>query len=216
MKFLAVDTANEYMCVVAYNDGVAVRAFLPDCTMRHSTQIMAQIEKALAEAELTLAECDFFAAVVGAGSFTGIRIGVSAVKGFCLACGKPSLPITSFELAAYNTLGQDEKTLCLVDALHDAYYVCGFDQDKNVILPPAYLTEEEVLALAKDGYALRAIRSKDEWTIGIAEKVNVTPCDPAKGLLSAVLAKAQAGAFAPLNALYVRKSSAEINLEKNV
>ena len=216
MKFLAVDTANEYMSVVAYNDGKVAGAFLPDCTMRHSTQIMAQVEKALEEAKLTLAECDFFAAVVGAGSFTGIRIGVSAVKGFCLACGKPSLPITSFEIAAYNTLGQDDKTLCLVDALHDAYYVCGFDRDKNVILPPAYLTEEEVLALAQEGYALRAIRSKDEWGIAIVEKVDVVPCNPVDGLLAAVLAKAQAGAFAPLDALYVRKSSAEINLEKTV
>lgn len=216
MKFLAVDTANEYMCVVAYNDGKAARAFLPDCTMRHSTQIMAQVEMALAEAGLTLAECDFFAAVVGAGSFTGIRIGVSAVKGFCLACGKPSLPITSFEIAAYNTVGQDEKTLCLVDALHDAYYACGFDQEKNVILQPAYLTEEEVLGLVQEGYTLRAIRAKDAWTIGVAEKVDVLPCDPAEGLLTAVLEKAKAGAFAPLDALYVRKSSAEINLEKSV
>ena len=89
MKFLAVDTANEYLCVVAYKDGKAVTAFLPDSSMRHSTELMAQVEKALTECELTLAECDFFAAVVGAGSFTGIRIGVSAVKGFCLACGKP-------------------------------------------------------------------------------------------------------------------------------
>ncbi len=214
MKFLAIDTANEYLCVVAYNDGKAVTAFVPNCTMRHSTQIMAQVEKALSECDLTLSECDFFAAVVGAGSFTGIRIGVSAAKGFCLACGKPSIPVTSFEVAAYNALGQDEKTLCLVDALHDAYYVCGFDQEKRVVYPPAYLTEEEVLALEKEGYALRALRAGDEWSIGIAAKASVQPCDPAVGLLAAVLAKAEKGEFGALDAVYVRKSSAEINLEK--
>ena len=85
MKFLAIDTANEYMCVLAYKDGKVAKAFLPDCSMRHSTELMGQVEKALTECELTLDECDFFAAVVGAGSFTGIRIGVSAAKGFCLA-----------------------------------------------------------------------------------------------------------------------------------
>ena len=212
MKFLAIDTANEYMCVLAYKDGKVAKAFLPDCSMRHSTELMGQVEKALTECELTLEECDFFAAVVGAGSFTGIRIGVSAAKGFCLATGKPSLPITSFEVAAYNALERDEKTLCVVDALHDAYYACGFDRENRVILPPAYLTEEEVLALAGEGYSLRALRSKEEWSIGLSEKAIVQACDPAEGLLNAVLAKAEAGAFGELNAVYVRKSSAELNL----
>ncbi len=214
MKFLAIDTANEYLCVVAYKDGRVAKAFLPDCSMRHSTQLMAQVERALCECQLGLEECDFFAAVVGAGSFTGIRIGVSAAKGFCLAMGKPSLPITSFEVAAYNGLEQEEKTLCIVDALHDAYYACGFDRDKKVILPPAYLTEEEVLSLVAEGYALRALRAQEEWSIGIAEKTEIRACDPATGLVSAVLAKAQTGAFGALDALYVRKSSAELNLEK--
>ena len=173
-----------------------------------------EMNEALTECELTLEECDFFAAVVGAGSFTGIRIGVSAVKGFCLATGKPSLPITSFEVAAYNALERGEKTLCVVDALHDAYYACGFDKENHVILPPAYLTEEEVLALVSEGYSLRALRSKEEWNIGLAEKATVQACDPAEGLLNAVLAKAEVGAFGELNAVYVRKSSAELNLGK--
>ena len=214
MKFLAIDTANEYLCVVAYNEGKTATAFLPDSSMRHSTELMAQVELALAEAKLNLDECDFFAAVVGAGSFTGIRIGVSAVKGFCLACGKPALPVTSFEVAAYNAVDNAEKTICLVDALHDAYYACGFNAEKQVILPPAYLTEEEVLTLAKEGYALKALRPKDEWSIGIAQKTEVLPCNPAKGLLAATLQKAEKGEFGQLNAVYVRKSSAELNLEK--
>ncbi len=214
MKFLAIDTANEYMCVVAYNDGKVASAFLPDCSMRHSTESMKQVDNVLTEGGLSLSECDFFAAVVGAGSFTGIRIGISAAKGFCLAMGKPSLPVTSFEVAAYNALEREEKILCVVDALHDAYYACGFDREMNVIAPPAYLTEEEVLTLLKDGYALRAIRSSEERTLSIAAKAEVKPCDPIGGLVAAVLAKAQKGEFAPLEALYVRKSSAELNLEK--
>ena len=213
MRFLAVDTANEYMCVLAHKDGKTARAFLPDCTMRHSTQILLQVEQALTECGLTLAECDFFAAVVGAGSFTGIRIGVSAVKGFCLAFGKPALPVTSFEVAAYNALGQEEKMLCLVDALHGAYYACGFDEEKQVILPPAYLTEDEVLKLADEGYRLRALQASERG-VEIAQKAQVAACDPVEGLLAAVLAKANAGAFGELNALYVRKSSAELNLEQ--
>ena len=214
MKFLAVDTANEYMCVLAYNEGKTASAFLPDCSMRHSTEIMKQVDAVLSESGLTLRECDFFSAVVGAGSFTGIRIGISAVKGFCLAFGKPALPVTSFEVAAYNALEAGEKSLCLVDALHDAYYVCGFDDKMQVVQQPAYLTEEEVLALAGNEYTLRAVCVREELTLGIAEKMTVKACNPVTGLLQAVLAKAQKSEFAPLDALYVRKSSAELNLGK--
>lgn len=207
MKFLAIDTANEYLSVVAYNDGKIARAFLPDCSMRHSTQIMAQVENALAESGMTLPECDFFAAVVGAGSFTGIRIGISAVKGFCLATGKPALPITSFEVAAYNAVDARAggKILCLVDALHDCYYACGFDGEKTTY-PPAYLTEAEVLALREEDYALRAC---DE--LPIAQKAAVERTDPAKGLENAAIALSEKGKFGALDALYIRKSSAELN-----
>ena len=213
MKFLAIDTANEYLTVLAYNGDTCARSYLPDCAMRHSTELMKEVERVLAEAEMTLADCDFFAAVVGAGSFTGIRIGISAAKGFCLALQKPSLPVTSFELSAYNTLERGDKTLCIVNALHDAYYVCGFDKAGEVILPPAYLTESEVLSLCEEGYVLRAL-GRGECTLNIAKKTPVCVCDPVEGLLQATLQKASEGKFGRLDALYVRKSSAELNLQK--
>ena len=104
MKYLAIDTSGNYLAVTAGKDGRTFCSCVPDCAMKHSVTLMGEVEKVLNEAELTLAECDFFAAVVGAGSFTGIRIGISAAKGFALACGKPTLAITSFDALAYNVL----------------------------------------------------------------------------------------------------------------
>ena len=176
--------------------------------MKHSVLLMQKVEEVLTKASLSLAECDFFAAVVGAGSFTGIRIGISAVKGFCLAFDKPALPITSFDLAAYNAIDAPKKILCLVDALHDCYYVCGYEGGK-IVYPPAYLSEEEVLELAKQGYALYACGH-----LAIAEKAPLTVVDPCLGLQKAALALSEKEAFGELTALYVRKSSAELNLGK--
>jgi tRNA threonylcarbamoyl adenosine modification protein YeaZ len=199
------------MCVVASKNGETFTRFVPDCAMKHSVLWLKTVDEALTQAKLTLDECDFFAAVVGAGSFTGIRIGISAMKGFALAHGKKTLPITSFDAMAYNTLdtqNADEKTLCLVDAMHGAYYACGY-QNGKVIFQPAYITETEVLALEKDGYTLCATTRLPLSTITSVRIVN-----PIDGLIKAVERKAKAGAFAPLDALYVRKSSAEINLCK--
>lgn len=206
-NFVAVDTSGNYLTVVAGKNGEFYSVSIPNCMMKHSVSVMPAVDEVLKKANMTLEECDFFSAVVGAGSFTGIRIGISVVKGFCLAYNKPSLPITSFDVAAYNGLGEG-KTLCLVDALHDCYYACGYEKGE-VVLPPAYLTEEQVLALVAEGYSLCGVGE-----IPIAEKVAVSPADPVEGLKNAVCEKAERGAFGELVALYVRKSSAELNLEK--
>ncbi len=205
-NFLAVDTSAEYLTVVAVKDGKVTSSFLPDCAMKHSVTLLNEIDKTLERAGMTLSDCDFFAATVGAGSFTGIRIGISAIKGFCLALGKPSLPVTSFDVAAYNSVGGKGKRLCLVNALHDAYYACGYEGD-DVVYPPAYITEEEALALEKEGYALVSCTS-----LPIENKAEVLKADPIKGLLNAALALSDKEGFGELVALYVRKSSAELNL----
>ena len=209
MNFLAIDTSNDYLCVMAVKDGEVVTAFTPDCAMKHSVSLMTAVDDVLQRANLALNECDFFAVAVGAGSFTGIRIGISAVKGFALATGKKVLPITSFDVIAYNNFESAKgKVLCLINALQDCYYVCGYEQGE-VVYPPAYLTETEVLNLAASGYALLSCSE-----LPIAQKAQVRVFSPVVGLEKAVRALAEKDAFGEPTALYVRKSSAEINLCK--
>ena len=204
-NFLAVDTSSDYLTVIAVKDGKTTSTYIPDCAMRHSVTLMNAVDETLKHAELTLSECDFFAVSVGAGSFTGIRIGISAVKGFALACQKPTLPVTSFDVVAYNSV-EAGKRLCLINALHDAYYVCGYD-GLEICYPPAYVTEEEVLKLCSEGYALVACSA-----MPVGEKAELKIVSPETGLLKAVQGKSDGDNFGELVALYVRKSSAELNL----
>ncbi len=212
-NYLAVDTSGDFLAAVAKKEGEIFQTFLGDCAMKHSVTLMNEVDELLSRAGLALLECDFFAAVVGAGSFTGIRIGISAIKGLALALKKPTLAITSFDTLAYNGVGgkveNEKKLLCLVDALHDSYYACGY-QNGEVALPPAYLTEEEVLALSEKGYTLRAGKELE-----IAKKAEVEIVSPVDGLKNAVEILSERKAFGELAALYVRKSSAELNLKKD-
>ena len=206
-NFLALDTSGNHLAVVAMKNGRKYSTFIENCAMKHAVSVMGAVAETLEKAEMCLEECDFFGAVVGAGSFTGIRIGISTVKGFCLAQGKPGLPITSFDVAAYNAIDtQSGKILCLVDAMHDCYYACGYENGE-IILPPAYLTEDEVLAYAAAGYTLVG------GGLPIAKKTAVVEIDSVAGLLSAAQALAEKNGFGELTALYVRKSSAELNAE---
>lgn len=207
-NFLAVDTSGNHLAVVAVKNGKTAYGKIENCAMRHSVSVMGVIDETLKKADLKTEECNFFAAAVGAGSFTGIRIGISVIKGLALAHGKPTLPVTSFDVAAYNAIDDGGKLLAIVDALHDCYYVCGYEKGE-IVYPPAYLTEAEVLSLVAEGYALCSCSDAP-----IAKKAALQIVDPALGLEKAVLARAKQNAFGDLTAVYVRKSSAEINTGK--
>lgn len=211
-NFLAIDTSGGYLCVVAAKDGRVFTAVEDDCAMKHSVLLMTKVDEVLSKAQMRLDECDFFAACVGAGSFTGIRIGISAAKGFALACKKPTLPVTSFDIAAYNAVDggveNGGRLLCLVDALHGYYYACGYENGE-VSLPFSYLSEEQVLALEKEGYTLRSCAK-----LPLCQRARVEIVSPTEGLKNAVFALSDKEKFGELSAVYIRKSSAEENLHK--
>ena len=194
-NFLAIDTSGEYLTVAARKDGKTFVTFERDCAMQHSVRLMDAVEETLAKAGMTPADCDFFCAVTGPGSFTGIRIGISAVKGFCAALAKPSLGVTSFAALAYNAEG---KALAAIPAGRDFYYVCGFAEDKRVSLPPAYVSGERLAALAEE-YPVYAYAPLP---------VPYTKADPAAGLLRAVEG-AREEDFGDISAFYLKKSQAE-------
>lgn len=201
MSFLAIDTSGKRLLVVACKNGEKYISDISDCLHAHSVRLMEEIDGVLKKAELSPAECDFFCAVVGAGSFTGIRIGISTVKGLCLACGKPALSVTSFDTLAYAE--RNGKTLALVDAGRGFYYACGYDEDGEISVSPRYCSAEEAEAFVRKGYA-----PVSGEPLGVPTKL----VNPAEGLFAAAVRNCNNTTPAQtLSALYLRKSSAEEN-----
>src|SRR5215207_11035135 len=95
---LALDTSLED-CAVAIAAGGRVTLVRETIGRGHAERLFGMVEAALAEAGLRLADIDRFAVTVGPGSFTGIRVGVAAARGFALATGKPAVGIST--LAAH-------------------------------------------------------------------------------------------------------------------
>lgn len=194
-NYLAIDTSNEYLTVIASNNGKRTVLFEENCAAQHSVRLMGAVDRVLKEAGLAPAECGFFCAVTGPGSFTGIRIGISAAKGFCAALAKPALGITTFETLAYNT---EKKALAAVPAGRGFYYVCGFAEDRSVLLPPRFVGGEELAKLA----------GEYEVVAHAPMPVPYTRADPAAGLAAAAEAAGEER-LGDIAALYVRKSQAE-------
>ncbi|MFA7123224.1 MAG: tRNA (adenosine(37)-N6)-threonylcarbamoyltransferase complex dimerization subunit type 1 TsaB, partial [Candidatus Delongbacteria bacterium] len=81
MYILAVETSTEKASVCLLRYGEKISYFSADGTRAHNKLLFGMIEDALKEGGITVREVDIFAVGTGPGSFTGLRVGVSAVKG---------------------------------------------------------------------------------------------------------------------------------------
>ena len=200
MNYLAIDTSGKNLTVLIKNNGKTYGYYDKECGVNHSVNLMPQVEKLMKEANFFLKDADFFACVVGPGSFTGIRIGVSTIKALCFAFNKPCLSITSFDTLAYNE--NNGKVLALIDAKHNGIYACGYN-DKAVDFEPKYILREQAEKLCKNYDLIVSSQEID----GLKVKV-VSLFD---GLINAIEEKIDQISYdiESLSPLYCRKSQAE-------
>ncbi|MCL2861257.1 MAG: tRNA (adenosine(37)-N6)-threonylcarbamoyltransferase complex dimerization subunit type 1 TsaB [Firmicutes bacterium] len=125
MKCLAINTASSVLQVVVINeDKFSIRTCV---TQKNFTAILLPyIDECLNEANLTLKELDFFVCSIGPGSFTGIRVGLATIRGFCQALEKEVLPVTDLELLSYHAKSESLKKICITDAANGFFYIGQF------------------------------------------------------------------------------------------
>ncbi len=115
----------------------------------HSQKIMPQIENLFSLSELSAKDIDAFAAAVGPGSFTGVRIGVATVKGMAQALNKPCVPVSTLEALAF-PLSFFPGIVCpILDARRGQVYNALFENGKRIRQDRA-LSLSELLEEIKD------------------------------------------------------------------
>ena len=97
MKLLAVDTSGPVCGVSVLVDGVIRYECAVQNKLTHSANLMPMVDTALSASSLSLSDLDRLAVVVGPGSFTGVRIGVSTVKALAHGAGKPCVAVNALE-----------------------------------------------------------------------------------------------------------------------
>lgn len=102
MKILSVDTSSKICNINLIQDGKVLKYLEIEDDITHAKKLMHGIDSILKETNTKLKDIDFFGSIIGPGSFTGIRIGVSTLKGFALALNKKIIPATSLELLEEN------------------------------------------------------------------------------------------------------------------
>ncbi|MBQ7793271.1 MAG: tRNA (adenosine(37)-N6)-threonylcarbamoyltransferase complex dimerization subunit type 1 TsaB, partial [Clostridia bacterium] len=164
---LAVDTSSGVASAAIVEDNKLVCECVLNNKLTHSQTLMPMIESVLKKSEMTVSDIDLFVAVTGPGSFTGLRIGVSAVKALAHAANKECVGVSTLEAMAYNLPFSNALVCPIMDARRGEVYnaVYRFESERPTeIRPMRALSIDELLA---------DIKSLDEQTVFLGDGLPV-------------------------------------------
>jgi len=162
---LAIDTSSHHGSIALIRGRHPLALYGADSRDTHSTRLITEIDMVLAKARIKLEELDALSVITGPGSFTGLRIGLSTIKGLARAISKPVVGVTALEATAH-AAGAGRHILAFVNALRSEVYAqlftVGSDGavpvSKAMVAPPETVleqfTEHNSLVLVGDGVAV--------------------------------------------------------------
>lgn len=122
MRILAVDTATTSCSVAIIDSASLLTEFTLNREETHSKHLMDMINTVIGMTGLVISDIDGFAVTRGPGSFTGLRIGISTIKGLAVASGRPIVGISSLEALAYQASFSPDLICPLLDARRGEVY----------------------------------------------------------------------------------------------
>lgn len=137
MTILALDTTSEFGSLALRSNGETIAEITLHSPEGFAHVIFAAIDDLLRRAGVRLAEIDCFAAATGPGSFTGVRVGLSAVKGLAEAMGKPAAGVSN--LRALASFGNSARRAVVLDARRGEVYAAVYNSDLEPVVPEAVL-----------------------------------------------------------------------------
>lgn len=192
---LAVDTTAESGTIALADENGVREEVTVDAPRGFSQVLFGEIEALLERQNVTLREIDLFAAASGPGSFTGVRVGLSAVKGLAEVLGKRVVAVSNLEALA--EFGSSDARATVIDAHRGEVYAALYDAAGNQIVPEAVLPLAQFRAMV----AGRGV----EWLD--------TPRPLAGAIARIAIRRASNGLArdpAAIEANYVRRSDAEL------
>lgn len=133
MKILAVDSSAK-TASVALTDGTSlISECFVNAGLTHSKTLMPMVDNVLTQADMKIEDVDVLCVNAGPGSFTGIRIGVAAVKGLAFAGDKPCAGVSTLEGCAYNFTDENCIVCVSMDARCNQVYTALFRCENGMV-----------------------------------------------------------------------------------
>jgi tRNA threonylcarbamoyladenosine biosynthesis protein TsaB len=232
---LALDTTTRAGSVAVVRDDVVVSMIPGEAARTHGERLPGELERALADAGISIRELDLLVVASGPGAFTGLRIGLAAMQGLAMVSGVPVVGVSALDALADATWPQidgpvgERRLIVWMDAQRGEVFESRYtassdgawiaDADPRVGLPQALLSSLAAsawrsAAVVGDG-AMRYRETIHTWST--AARIVATPpaLAPALARIGRRLAeRGRAGPPHALQPLYVRRPDAELERER--
>ena len=176
MNIVAIDTSGPTASCAVMRDGEIIHSVFLNQGLTHSETIMPALDEAMTSAQIDCSQVDAFVAVAGPGSFTGVRIGVCAVKGLAHAHNTPCASVDALEALAMNVIGFDGIACPILDARRGQVYCAAFDVRGE--LPVRVLPDQ---ALELNAYLAQLPRDRSLIFVGDGLRVHADAISNALG-----------------------------------
>jgi len=225
MKILAIDTSTPVGSIAIVEGALLKAQHILNISATHNQRLLPGIDRILTDADWTLDDLDALAVSLGPGSFTGLRIGLSVVKGLAWATGKPLAGVPTLDALAANVPLAPYPIYPVLDArkgeIYTALYRMGDERVPARFTPYMAIKPEKLADLISEETVLvgdALLRYGDYWTSKIGDRLHLVP--PHLNIVHASSVawlawhKLRSGIhqdIASCTPLYVRPSEAELN-----
>ncbi|MFA5356212.1 MAG: tRNA (adenosine(37)-N6)-threonylcarbamoyltransferase complex dimerization subunit type 1 TsaB [Candidatus Omnitrophota bacterium] len=147
MKILGIDTTSKFLCIGVYNDGMVCEYRL-EVERRLSGLLALTIKRVVNAIGWRMKDIDYLACGLGPGSFTGMRVGIAAIKGLALSLNKPVIGIPTLDILAANAPAEAKYIAPIIDAKRGLIYCAIYSNSAGKlkrITPYMLLTIDELL-----------------------------------------------------------------------
>ena len=153
MKILGVDSSATAASAAVLSDGKLLSVTFSNTGLTHSQTLLPMIDNTLKTAGLTVDDIDCFAVTNGPGSFTGVRIGVSVVKGLSQPLNKSCMAVSTLEAIAKPLENSGVYAVSVMDARCNQVYTAQFDCENGF----SRVTDDDALSIEALGEQLKSV-----------------------------------------------------------
>ena len=229
MKILAIDTSTAAASAALVEDGNLCCEYILNDGKKHSEKLITLIDMVIKSCGMEVSDIDVFACSTGPGSFTGLRVGASAIKGMAQALNKVVIGVPTLDGLAYNLWGYKGFVCPVLDAQRNMVYASlyGFETDDMVKIKDFHaigITElmgelnsfnEDIIFL---GDAISIFKKEIKKFLGKAKFASTGFVYPRASSVASLAAfkygKGEISKYDDLKIHYIRKSQAEVEYEK--
>jgi tRNA threonylcarbamoyladenosine biosynthesis protein TsaB len=227
MLILGIETSTKTGSVAIVSESGVIAQYSLNIEVTHSERLMSTVDGVLRDTGLSIAAMDGYAVAMGPGSFTGLRIGISTVKGLALATGRPVAAVPTLQALAWNLPFTALPVCPMLDARKNEVYAALYRYEGAMLVltmpeaavPIAALSEKIEGMTVFTGEAAHIYRSEIERQFG-----DRALFAPSSAILPSAAAVAEIGLAMIRNnkqadpdsmtPLYIRRPEAEVAWEK--